>query len=134
MYLWNTTEGGPCFLRPTGIYKQMQHPTNLMIIQGQNLLILLRPRPRQIDAWGALMQIGKLRLTPQEVDVKRPHLLTKMYKLEQEMLGLWVKLMIVLTQKTSTRRRDKTGIPLVGATPLPFLGKFHPFGISQLGR
>ena len=27
MYLWNTTEGGPCFLRPTGIHKQMQHPT-----------------------------------------------------------------------------------------------------------
>ena len=80
------------------------------------------------------MQIGKLRLTPREVDVKVLHLLTKMYKLEQEMLGLWVKLMIVLTQKTSTRRRDKTGIQLVGATPLPFLGKFHPFGISQLGK
>ena len=133
MYLWNTTEGGPCFLRPTGISKQMQHSTSLMIIQGPNLLILLRLRPRQIDAWGALMQIGKLRLTPREVAVKRPHLLTKMYKLVQEILGLWLKLMIVHTQKTLTRRRDKTGTPPVGATPLPFLGKFHPSGISQLG-
>ena len=98
MYLWNTTEGGPCFLRPTGIYKQMQHPTSLMIIQGQNLLILLRRRPRQIDALGALMQIGRLRLTPREADVRRPHLLIKMYKLEQEMLGLGVQL-LALTQK-----------------------------------
>ena len=59
-----------------------------MIVQDQNLLTLPLLRPHQIDAWGVLIQTGKLRSTPRGVDVKRPHLLTKMFKLEREMQGL----------------------------------------------